>query len=554
LRAGDPQLGVPRITRISLILWGIGGATSVALIGLYLGRVDSRLFFVLLIAVLASIFGLTYYSYCLYLRALDKVTKHANDMGDLFNSTLSTLALAIDAKDKHTHGHTRRVQKYARAIAEGMRLTATQIKAITDAALLHDIGKLAIPEYILNKRGPLTPEEMGKMRKHPQFGADIIANIRFPYPVCDSVLAHHERFDGTGYPKGLRGNEIPLGARVLAVADSFDGYISDRMESKETLEGAIRFVCEGAGTAFDPEVVAVWERIYPDVVVWPSYSESDSYKSIQQAQSELKMLETLTRSIEGITSVNDIIFKVRRQVMRAVPGCEVTIERGERLGVPIVFGDKVIATISAHRAHIPLNEDEFRLVHAIAETVAPMLGNAMVIEEARRDATLDKLTGLPNRRAFEMMSASLNRQHCSIVLIDVNCFKAVNDNFGHNAGDATLVRIAAHLRAAFHDAELTSRLGGDEFLVLSFGEIRSLRAQVRRFRQMVVWDPAHEPYKRLFFGVSCGIASIPVDAKNIEHAVQIADQRMYAIKARFKQLCARGSTASARRGRELAVT
>src|SRR5262249_12260639 len=163
------QLGVPRITRISLILWGIGGVTGVALVGLYLGRVDSRLFTVLLLAVLASVFGLTYYLYRLYLRALDKVTKHANDMGALFNSTLSTLALAIDAKDKHTHGHTRRVQRYARAIAERMGLDDTQIKAITDAALLHDIGKLAIPEYILNKRGPLTPEEMRKMRKHPQF-------------------------------------------------------------------------------------------------------------------------------------------------------------------------------------------------------------------------------------------------------------------------------------------------------------------------------------------------------------------------------------------------
>src|SRR5262249_33915404 len=240
-------------TRIALIVWGIGGSTGVALLGLYLGRLDTRLFSLLLLVVLASIFSLTYYSYCLYMRALDRVTKHANNMGDLFNSALSTLALAIDAKDKQAHGHTRRVQRYARALAEGMRLEDSQIKAITDAALLHDIGNLAIPEYILNKRGPLTPDEMGKMRKHPQLGADIIENIRFPYPVSDSVLAHHERFDGTGYPRSIRGNEIPLGARILAVADSFDGYISDRNESKETLDGAIRLVREGSGTAFDPE-------------------------------------------------------------------------------------------------------------------------------------------------------------------------------------------------------------------------------------------------------------------------------------------------------------
>src|SRR4030095_12368983 len=107
-------------------------------------------------------------------------------------------------------------------------LDSDHIKAIEDAALLHDIGKLAIPEYILSKRGPITPEETRKMRMHPQLGVDIISNIKFPYPVADSILAHHERYDGQGYPKGLRGHDIPLGARVLAVADAFDGYISEQ--------------------------------------------------------------------------------------------------------------------------------------------------------------------------------------------------------------------------------------------------------------------------------------------------------------------------------------
>src|SRR6476660_2606364 len=185
-------------------------------------------------------------------------------MADLFNSTLSTLALAIDAKDKTTHGHIQRVQKYARAIAEAMRLSEEEVTAIGAAALLHDIGKLAIPEYILSKTGPLTAEEMRKMRLHPQLGADIISNIKFPYPVADSILAHHERFDGQGYPKGLRGHDIPLGARVLAVADAFDGYISEQPEGKESLDRAIRWVHEGSAAAFDPEIVTVWEKICPE--------------------------------------------------------------------------------------------------------------------------------------------------------------------------------------------------------------------------------------------------------------------------------------------------
>src|SRR5207244_5403842 len=170
---------------------------------------------------------------------------------ELFNSTLSTLALAIDAKDKNTHGHIQRVQKYSHAIAEAMRLSELEVKGIAAAALLHDIGKLAIPEYILSKTGPLTAEEMRKMRLHPQLGADIISNIKFPYPVADSILAHHERFDGKGYPNGLSGKNIPLGARVLAVADVFDAYTTDRVECAETIDGAIDAVRVGSGTFFD---------------------------------------------------------------------------------------------------------------------------------------------------------------------------------------------------------------------------------------------------------------------------------------------------------------
>jgi diguanylate cyclase (GGDEF)-like protein/putative nucleotidyltransferase with HDIG domain len=507
---------------------------------------------VLVAAAVAPVLVLAYYSHYLYLCTVAKLERHASEMNDLFDSTLSTLALAIDAKDKHTHGHTRRVQKYARAIAEAMAMETTEIKSIADAALLHDIGKLAIPEYILNKRGALTPEEVRKMRMHPQFGVDIIANIKFPSPIADTILAHHERFDGKGYPRALRGNDIPLGARVLSVADAFDGYVSERVESQETIDGAIQMLSDGAGTAFDPDIVRVWADIHSGIVAPATKSESDTHCSIQQAKSELKMIESLAQSLEGLTSVREVLFTVRSRLQKWIVGCTVHIECGEHDGVLVVFGGRVIATISVTRVQSGLNDDERRLLHAVAATMAPHLSNAIAIEEARREAALDKLTGLANRRAFEVLSASLSRQHLSIILIDIDCFKAVNDNFGHNAGDATLIRTAAHLRAAFHDAQITCRLGGDEFLVLSFAPIRSLRAQVRRFRRMVIWDPAHEPYRKLMFGVSCGVASVPVDTDGVEQAVQRADERMYAFKTRVKQWSGRKSAASrlATAGRE----
>lgn len=486
--------------------------------------------------VIVPMLYLSYYSYRVYLRSLENEKKHASEMAELFNSTLQTLVLAIDAKDRNTHGHVQRVQKYARAIAEAMQLGEVQIKAIAAAALLHDIGKLAVPEYILSKSGPLTPEEMKKMRLHPQLGAEIISNIKFPYPVTDSILAHHERWDGNGYPSGLKGEEIPLGARVLAVADVFDAYRSDRVESNETIEQAIEVLNEGAGSFFDPAIVAVWRSIYRDVVkLSPAAAHSTAYNDIQRAASEITILESLADSIAGLTAVEDVMSAVCGLLESSIPGCAAAIQSAAAGGVPVTFGGEVIATICVRRPGQPLNDDETRLVAAIAEKISGSLNNAIALETARREATVDQLTGLANRRAFEMMAATLGKQPFSIVLIDINAFKAVNDNFGHQAGDTALINVAAHLRAAFTDAPMTCRLGGDEFLVLSFADARSLRIQIRNFRKMVVWDPAHEPYKKMLFGASCGVARVPADASNIERAMQLADERMYAVKTRWKQ-------------------
>ena len=140
-----------------------------------------------------------------------------------------------------------------------------------------------------------------------------------------------------------------------------------------------------------------------------------------------------------------------------------------------------------------------------------------------------------------MVSASYGPDPVSIVLVDVNAFKAVNDNFGHKAGDDALIRIAAHIRAAFQDARLTCRLSGDEFVILSHADRRNLRLQIRNFRRMVLWDPAHEPYKKMMFGVSCGLASIPADGETIEQVMHCADERMYAVKTRFKHFAGRGA-------------
>lgn len=180
---------------------------------------------------------------------------------DLYLRAIETLALVIEARDHAAHQHLRRVQSYALEIGRELNLAESEIQALRAAAVLHDIGKLAVPEYILSKPGKLTTEEFEKVKIHPVAGAEILSLMKFPYPVVPTVLSHHERWDGAGYPYGLRGEEIPVGARILAVVDCFDALVSDRNYRRAVpVEQAIEQITSEAGKAYDPSVVEVLGR------------------------------------------------------------------------------------------------------------------------------------------------------------------------------------------------------------------------------------------------------------------------------------------------------
>lgn len=190
--------------------------------------------------------------------------KHASDVAALHLRTIEGLALAVEAKDNvNTRGHIRRVQVYSLGLGKSMGLAGTELEALQAGALLHDIGKLAVPEHILTKPGKLTPEEFAKMKVHPLVGAEIVEQMHFPYPVAPIVRAHHEKWDGSGYPYGLKGESIPLGARILSVADVLDAMISDREYRKgiPVAEAMTQIIAE-AGKSFDPKVVRVLEQQY----------------------------------------------------------------------------------------------------------------------------------------------------------------------------------------------------------------------------------------------------------------------------------------------------
>ncbi len=186
--------------------------------------------------------------------------KHAEEMAALHLRTIEALALAIEAKDHSTHDHVRRVQVYAIEIGKALKLGSPELEALRTAAVLHDIGKLAVPEHIMSKPGKLTREEFEKIKIHPIVGAEILERVRFPYPVTPIVRSHHEHWDGTGYPDGLHGEEIPIGARILAAVDALDAMASDRQYRRAVpLSEAMRRVAADSGTRFDPKVIAVLE-------------------------------------------------------------------------------------------------------------------------------------------------------------------------------------------------------------------------------------------------------------------------------------------------------
>ena len=198
---------------------------------------------------------------------LSDAERYVQTLDKLYLSTIETLATAIEAKDGVTSDHIRRVQKFAVGLAKALGVTDEQtIKAINAAALLHDTGKLAVPEHILNKPGKLTPLEFEQMKLHVDVGADILSAIDFPYPVVPIVRAHHENWNGTGYPRGLKGEEIPIGARILSVVDCYDALTSDRPYRPALSDSeAMKIVLERRGNMYDPQVVDTFLQVYRDI-------------------------------------------------------------------------------------------------------------------------------------------------------------------------------------------------------------------------------------------------------------------------------------------------
>ncbi|MBV8475110.1 MAG: diguanylate cyclase [Acidobacteria bacterium] len=315
-------------------------------------------------------------SYSLYLGKLENEKRHVEEMANLHLRTIEALALAIEAKDQTTHDHLQRVRVYAIEVAKELKLGRDEIEALQAAALLHDIGKLAVPEHIISKPGRLTTEEFEKMKIHPVVGAEILERVRFPYPVVPIVRAHHEKWDGSGYPLGLKGEEIPIGARILSAVDFLDALSSDRQYRRAMpLPEVMRRLEAESGKAFDPKIVAILERRYSDMerlvqarnqqqIAWSKLStdmkvergpapatgfaynaapttEASFLSSIAAARQEAQALFELSQDLGASLSVGETLSVFSVKLKRLVPydSIAIYIRRDDELVPEHVNGD-----------------------------------------------------------------------------------------------------------------------------------------------------------------------------------------------------------------------
>jgi diguanylate cyclase (GGDEF)-like protein/putative nucleotidyltransferase with HDIG domain len=566
-------------------------------------------------------------------RAEKEQFRHVQEMADLHLNTIESLAIAIDAKDQTTHGHVRRTQIYATEMGDLLEVTPDEIQALRAGALLHDVGKLAVPEYILNKPGKLTEAEFAKMKIHPTVGGDILKRVNFPYPVEDIVRYHHEKWDGTGYPKGLRGEGIPLVARIISVVDFYDATRCDRPYRKGmTREESLALLAQMAGSSFDPRVVDMFTQhveefdlliaqtdieeqvasetqddrtsARPDAglasEVQGGPDRNSGFRSIAEAQREVFALHEIAQTIGSSLNLQDtvtlisnklgaivpfdtcIIFLVDEKTGKAVPTHVVgehsdtfakrSINIGDgvtgwvianartmcsssseldMLGVPEEIAEQIknllvtpltredgafgaITLYSNDRE--PYSTEQVRLLESVAQHASSALNNALTFERTKESALIDPLTELPNARAFYMALEQRiaecrrlkNREPVSVVSMDLDEFKSVNDAYGHATGDRLLASVAAVIKNQLRQMDILARYAGDEFIAIlpmasgdmavSIAERISFALKSHKF--------AVRPGSSVEVGVSIGIACYPSDGETAAELLTIADRNM----------------------------
>jgi diguanylate cyclase (GGDEF)-like protein/putative nucleotidyltransferase with HDIG domain len=316
---------------------------------------------------------LIYYSFKAYGDNLTAKQHHYQEVSNLYDSILEMLAMAIDAKDDVTHDHIQRVKLFARRMGELVGLSETEIEALKAGALLHDVGKIGVPAYILNKPGKLTEHEFEQMKMHTIIGADMLSNIDFRYPVVPIVRHHHERWDGRGYPDGLKGDEIPITARILTLVDTYDALSSDRpYHQAMTRESALAFVKQNAGSMYDPKLVEVFlqainelEREAAELLAMQAEKRQREHEiTVAMAEArpgnglaEAPPTDRATRALHSIAEINQgvaALYEMSRTLSSILSVDDTIAILGNRLTKLLPFTTCAIALFNANRSEFEI--------------------------------------------------------------------------------------------------------------------------------------------------------------------------------------------------------
>ena len=588
-----------------------------ALIGFY-GSTRPSLGLQSLALILPLVF-LFYQTYRTYMKRLDKQRDNASRIEQLYMRTIETLALAIGAKDRQMEGHLQRVQIYASAIGKEIDLSAVEMKALEAAALLHDIGKLAVPEHIISKPGRLTPEEFDRMKIHPIVGAEILERVSFPYPVVPYVRHHHERWDGAGYPAGLKGEDIPIGARILAVVDCMDALASDRQYRRALpLERAVEQIALESGRSFDPKIVAILKRRYRefestieahgDRSTSAGQGQEDAMtlpfdrvvKAIGASAAEVNSLFELTQELGNSLSLPETFAVLGPVVKRLVPYSALVIylKRRDRLyarhvagehlddaavlelpigegvsgvvaasgnhalnedpakesrsadvaaklsifqsvlALPLSGADSIVGCISLyHEDRDAFTSEHLRRLRAILPKLSQAVENGMKFKQAEDRATTDHLTGLPNAHSLylhldqEIALSKCMNSPLTVVVCDLNGFKAVNDTLGHLTGNKLLQAVGTGLKESCREYDFVARMGGDEFVLILSGLATGpdVQSKIRQFREAVRASSSRVCHDGMVRG-SFGVAMFPKNGESADDLLAYADREMYRDK------------------------
>ena len=515
---------------------------SAAMAGVAYAAATSGISFQTMLLILPGIY-LAYRYYRVQKANLEIREKTAQKMAALHLRTIEGLALAVEAKESlNTRGHLRRVRVYALALGRDIGLEGEELEALQAAALLHDIGKLAVPEYILTKPGKLTPQEFAKMKVHPIVGAEIVEQVQFPYPVAPIVRAHHEKWDGSGYPFGLKGSDIPIGARILSAVDYLDALTSDREYRRAlSLDEAMKLVESESGKGLDPTVVKALSKRYreieevvkatdnPGVILsrnvavergrapdagldlWALTGGSDDgngfENTIAAAGREQQILATLTEGLGSSIDLSVILEHVESGLKELIPhqAMAVYIRQGDTMVIAHCAGDE-----KAQLARdVRLGEG---LVGWVAQNDQPIVNGNPTVERGFRG---DIERGLQAALAIPLKGTG----GPAGVLA---CYQRQKDSF-NSEHLRILTSLAPRIGTAIENAIKVKELEARATIDLITG-LPILPAFMEALDRELIRAKRHDQPLAVLIAAFSGINSISTDGSNSDWAVRMAGQ------------------------------